>query len=151
MISSNFTWSFQPFQKIYLSYRLLIGLNREGSSHRQRFCFLGGIVWDFEGVSRWNTCNVLGGSGDLRPQKIINFRESSFNMTRGGWRYWGGAPKIFRHLKGGLWKSCCARRGGSENLYTSKATHDIIVQVGWFSTQQFNDLCNSAISRGLQI
>ena len=111
MISSNFTWSFQPFQKIYLSYRLLIGLNREGSSHRQRFCFLGGIVWDFEGVSRWNTCNVLGGSGDLRPQKIINFRESSFNMTRGGWRYWGGAPKIFRHPKGALWKNCCARRG----------------------------------------
>jgi len=31
-------------------------------------------VWDFEGVSRLNTCNVLGGSGDLLPQKIINFR-----------------------------------------------------------------------------
>ena len=52
-----------------------------------------------------------------------------------------GAPKIFRHQKG----------GGSENLYTSKPTHDIIIQIGWFSTQQFNDLCNSAISRGLQI
>ena len=42
-------------------------------------------------------------------------------------------------------------RGGSENLYTSKPTHDIIIQIGWFSTQQFNDLCNSAISHGLQI
>ena len=25
-------------------------------------------------------------------------------------------------------------RGGSENLYTSKPTHDIIIQIGWFST-----------------
>ena len=61
----------------------------------------------------------------------IYLRESSFNMTR------GGEMKILR--------------GGSENLYTSKPTHDIIIQIGWFSTQQFNDLCNSAISRGLQI
>ena len=30
----------------------------------------------------------------------------------------GGAPKIFRHPKGGLRKNCWARRGGSENLYT---------------------------------
>ena len=37
-------------------------------------------------------------------------------------------------------------RGGSENLYTSKPTPDIIIQIGWFSTQQLNDLCNSAIS-----
>ena len=59
-------------------------------------------MWDFEGVSRWNTCNVLGGSGDLRPQKIINFRESSFNMTRGGMKILRGAPKIFRHPKGEL-------------------------------------------------
>ena len=58
-------------------------------------------------------------------------RESSFNITR------GGGMKILR--------------GGSENLYTSKPTHDIMIQIGWLSTQQFNDLCNSAISRGLQI
>ena len=44
----------------------------------------------------------------------------------GGWRYRGGAAKIFRHPKGGLWKNCCARRGGSKNLYTSKPTHDIV-------------------------
>ena len=30
---------------------------------------------------------------------------------------------------------------GSENLYTSKPTHDVIIQNRWFSTQQFNDLC----------
>ena len=69
--------------------------------------------------------------------RVPPFRESSFNMTRGGWRYWGGALKIFRHPKGGLWKNCCARRGGFENLYTSKSTHDIIIQIGWFSTRQF--------------
>ena len=34
--------------------------------------------------------------------------------------------------------------GGSENVYTSKPTHDVIIQIGWFSTQQFNDLCNLA-------
>ena len=27
--------------------------------------------------------------------------------------------------------------GGSENVYTSKPTHDIIIQTEWFSTQQF--------------
>ena len=36
--------------------------------------------------------------------KIPNLRESSFNMTRGGGNedIEGGAPKIFRHPKGGL-------------------------------------------------
>ena len=34
----------------------------------------------------------------------INRPLSSVNMTRGGWRYWGRAPKIFRHPKGGLRK-----------------------------------------------
>ena len=33
------------------------------------------------------------------------FRENSFNITSGGWRYRGGASKTFRHLKGGLWKN----------------------------------------------
>ena len=38
--------------------------------------------------------------------KFSRFGESSINMTRGGgWRYWERAPKIFRHPKGGLWKS----------------------------------------------
>ena len=76
-------------------------------------------------------------------------------MTRGGGGgdedIEGGAPKIFRHPKGGSEKIVALGGGGSENLYTSKPTHDIIIQIGWFSTQQFNDLCNSAISRGLQI
>ena len=63
----------------------------------------------------------------------------------------GGLRKFLDTRRGGSEKNCCARRGGSENLYTSKPTHDIIIQIGWFSTQQFNDLCNSAISRGLQI
>ena len=59
---------------------------------------------------------------DRWPYTLL--RESSFNMTRGGDEdIEGGAPKIFRHPKGGLWKNCCARRGGSENLYTSKPTH----------------------------
>ena len=48
--------------------------------------------------------------------------------------------KIFRHPKVGLRK-----------FVYFKPTHDIIIQIGWFSTQQFNDLCNFAISRGLQI
>ena len=45
-----------------------------------------------------------------------SLRESSFKMTRGGWRYWGGALKIFRHPKGGLWKFVYfkpKRRGGA--------------------------------------
>ena len=34
---------------------------------------------------------------------LCKFRESSFNMTRGGGEdIEGGAPKIFRHQKGGL-------------------------------------------------
>ena len=32
--------------------------------------------------------------------KAWDIRESSLNMTSGGWRYWGGAPKIFRHPEG---------------------------------------------------
>ena len=74
---------------------------------------------------------------------VCVLRESSLNMTRGGDEGIEGG--------GGLQKFLDARRGSSENLYTSKPTHDIIIQIGWFSTQQFNNLCNSAISRGLQI
>ena len=81
--------------------------------------------------------------------------ESSFNMTRGGMkilRGGGGAPKSFRHPKGGSEKTVGLGGGGSENLYSSKPTHDIIIiQIGWFSTQQFNDPCNLAISCGFQI
>ena len=44
-------------------------------------------------------------------------------------------------LRGGSEKIVALGVGGSENLYTSKPTHDIIIQIGWFSTQQFNDLC----------
>ena len=73
-------------------------------------------------------------------------------MTRGGDEdIEGGLRKFLDTRREGSEKIFCARRGGSENLYTSKPTHDIIIQIGWFSTQQFNDLCNSAISRGLQI
>ena len=43
-------------------------------------------------------------------------------MTRRGKKILRGAPKIFTHPKGGLWKNCWARRGGSENLYTLKPT-----------------------------
>ena len=79
-------------------------------------------------------------------------RESSFNMTRGGGDedIEGGLRKFLDTGRGGSEKIVALGGGGSENLYTSKPTHDII-QIGWFSTQQFNDLCNSAISRGLQI
>ena len=48
--------------------------------------------------------------------KKTYLRESSFNMTRGGWRYWGGAPKIFTQPEGGLWKNCWARRGALKFL-----------------------------------
>ena len=41
----------------------------------------------------------------------------------GGWRYWGGAPKIFRHPKGGLWKKCCARRGGAPKICIFQNQH----------------------------
>ena len=91
------------------------------------------------------TCEVIV---DLKKHAL---RESSFNMTRGV-KILRGPPKIFKTPEGGLWKNSWARRGGgSKNLYTWKPTHDFIIQIGWFSTQQFNDLCNSAISRGLQI
>ena len=36
------------------------------------------------------------------------------------------------------------KQRSSEKNYNTKPTHDIIIQIGWFSTQQFNDLCNSA-------
>ena len=75
-------------------------------------------------------------------------------MTRGGDEdIEGGLRKFLDTRRGGSEKMVAlgGGGGGSENLYTSKPTHDIIIQIGWFSTQQFNDLCNSAISRGLQI
>ena len=78
---------------------------------------------------------------------LCEIRESSFNMTGGVMKILrGGGLENFTHPKGGLWKNCWARRGGdSENLLTSKQTHDIIIQIGWFPTQQFNvDLCDSA-------
>ena len=78
-------------------------------------------------------------------------RESSFNMTRGGDEDIEGGLRKFLDTRRGGSEKIVALGGGSENLYTSKPTHDIIIQIGWFSTQQFNDLCNSAISRGLQI
>ena len=62
-----------------------------------------------------------------------------------------GAPKIFRKPKG-VSEKIVGLGGGSEILYTSKPIDTlIIIQIGWLSTQQFNDLCNSAISRGLHI
>ena len=54
---------------------------------------------------------------------LDGLRESSFNMTRGG----------DEDIEGGLRKFLDTRRGGSENVYTSKPTHDIIIQIGWFS------------------
>ena len=38
-------------------------------------------------------------------RKNLNQRESSFNMTREGMKVLRGAPKIFRHPKGGLLKN----------------------------------------------
>ena len=63
----------------------------------------------------------------------------------------GGLRKLLDTRRGGSEKIVALGGGGSENLYTSEPTHDIIIQIGWFSTQQFHDLCNSAILRGLQI
>ena len=64
----------------------------------------------------------------------------------------GELRKFFDARKGGAEKIVLLRRGGvggggggSENLYTS---NQYMIQVGGFSTEQFND---SAISRGLQI
>ena len=34
---------------------------------------------------------------------------------------------------------------GAPKICILQNQHDIIIQIGWFSTQQFNDLCNSAI------
>ena len=62
-----------------------------------------------------------------------------------------GALKIFKHLRGCSEKIVGLGRGGSENLYTSKPTHGVIIQIGSFSSQEFNDQCNSAISSGLKI
>ena len=56
-----------------------------------------------------------------------------------------GLRKFLDTRRGGTLKKLLRQEGGSENLYTSKPTHDFIIQIGWFSTQQFNDLCNSAI------
>ena len=42
-------------------------------------------------------------------------------MTRGGgggeWRYWRGAPKIFRYLKGGLWRNYGGGGGLQKSVY----------------------------------
>ena len=71
---------------------------------------------------------------------LTAIRESSFNMTRGGMKILrGGSEKIV------------ALGGGARKICILQNQHDIIIQIRWFSTQQFNDLCNSAISRGLQI
>ena len=42
-----------------------------------------------------------------------------------------GAPKVFRHPRGGLRKKRWARRGAPKIVYTSKPAHDIIIQIGW--------------------
>ena len=67
-------------------------------------------------------------------------RESSFNMTSGG----------DEDIEGGLRKFLDTRRGGSEKIvvlgggapkiFILQNQHNIIIQIGWFSTQQFNDL-----------
>ena len=67
---------------------------------------------------------------------------------------WGRAPKIFYARKGGAEKIVLPRRGGVKGggglrkFVYFKPIHDTIIQVGGFSTEQFN---YSAISRGLQI
>ena len=66
----------------------------------------------------------------------------------------GGLRKFFDARKGGAEKIVLHRRGGVEGggglrkFVHFKPIHDTIIQVGGFSTEQFND---SAISRGLQI
>ena len=92
-----------------------------------------GFIWNKQGAVAPK--QTWGQSIDKVWQKSqCRFYFSGMTLIwQGGWRYWGGTPKIFRHPKGGLWKSCWARRGGSENLYSSKPTHDIIIQIGWFS------------------
>ena len=57
-------------------------------------------------------------------------RESSFNMTRGGGDedIEGGLRKFLDARRGGYEKIVAlGGGGGSENLYTSKSTHDIII------------------------
>ena len=62
-----------------------------------------------------------------------------------------GLRKFLDTRKGGSEKIVGLRWGGSENLYTAKPTHNIIIKIGRFSTQKFSDLCNLAISRCLQM
>ena len=50
----------------------------------------------------------------MEQEILLSIWESSFNMTRGG----GGGEDI----EGGLRKILDTRKGGSENLYTSKPT-----------------------------
>ena len=58
------------------------------------FCSLNepcGILWRAQKVLLFR---LLNRSRCFKLCLFCEFRESSFNMTRGGWRYWGGAPKI---------------------------------------------------------
>ena len=48
-----------------------------------------------------------------------------------------GPPKLFRRPKGGSEEIVGLGRGALKMLDTSKPTHDIIIQIGCFSTQQF--------------
>ena len=111
-------------------------------------------LFDFNEKRNHILVAFLDGTKTKHPS-LFMFRESSFNMTRRGDEdIEGGLRKFLDTQRGGSEKIVGLGGGegrGSENLYTSKPTHDIIIQIGWFSTQQFNDLCNLAISRGLQI
>ena len=72
-------------------------------------------------------------------------------MTRGDEDIEGGLRKFLDTGRGGSEKIVALGGGAPKICVLCVPTHDIIIQIGWFSTQQFNDLCNSAISRGLQI
>ena len=58
-------------------------------------------------------------------------------ISEGGGGGGGRTPKLFRHPEGDIEKIVGLGGEAPKILYTSKATHDIIIQIGWFSTQQF--------------
>ena len=63
----------------------------------------------------------------------------------------GGGSRNSLHTRKGGSEKIVGLRGGVPKICILQNQHNIIIQIGWFLTQQCNDLCNSAISRGLQI
>ena len=80
------------------------------------------------------------------------FRESSFNMTRGGDEDIEGGLRKFLDTRRGGSKKIVALGGGTPKICMLQNQHmTSSYRLDGFQLNYFNDLCNSAISRGLQI